>query len=429
MPRGDSPAMSRPARQRVAFLAVALRNIWTRPARTILALLGLTVPVVGTLGLFTLSDGIRTLLDDALAQVHAILILRENAPTDLFSELPADLAGRISRLPGVAVVAAQVWKVAPPIEGRSLFGRLAAGSSNRLQGQAIEGLLNMVQIEGRDIPAHDRLKHDVFRTGMVSADRGGGRFLVPTDRGRPNVVISTKLARDYPDARGIPRKVGDTLRIGSQTCVVVGLYDTGSFLFDNTVLMELSSARRLLGLEERTVSCFQVEPIDPGKTDEVAEQIEHEIPGIDARTMAEFRTGLVGILGRLENLLLVLVGLGLLVGAIGVLNTMLASTSERVGEFGILRCNGWSRGDVLRLVLTESAFLGLLSGAIACLMALAAVAAIGPFVESGIRLRVMPGTLACGVVLTLGLGILGGLLPAWRASRLVPVEAIRAGTL
>ena len=57
-----------------------------------LALVGLSIPVLGVLGLFGLSGGIRNLLGDTLAQVHGILVLRENAPSDIFSDLPAEMA-------------------------------------------------------------------------------------------------------------------------------------------------------------------------------------------------------------------------------------------------------------------------------------------------------------------------------------------------
>ena len=86
-----------------------------------------TGETAGQTPLASLSEGVRTLLEKALAQVQGILILRENAPTDLLSELPAGLAGRLRQIHGVRVVAAQVWKIAPPIEGRSLFARASAG--------------------------------------------------------------------------------------------------------------------------------------------------------------------------------------------------------------------------------------------------------------------------------------------------------------
>jgi putative ABC transport system permease protein len=416
------------ARTIAGFWLFALRNLWTRPTRTILALLGLSIPVVGVLGLFSLSDGIRTLVGDTLAQVQGILVLRENAPTDLFSELPSGMAEQVRQVPGVRVVAPQVWKFAPPIEGRSVFARATADFIVKSRGPRLEGLLNLAQIEGQDLAEHARLRREVYHTKMIPAGLGGGRFLDPSDRGRPNVVISSRIARDYPDSKGQARMVGQTLQIGSQVCTIVGIYDTGTLLLDNTVVMELSSARRLLGLGDDTVSCFLVEPDDPAATDEVARRIERAIAGVSARTMAEFQVGLGRFLGRLDRLLLMVVGLALLVGSVGVVNTMLMSISERFAEFGVLRSGGWSRGEILRLVLAESMCLGALAGSLGGLVARVAIAAVNPLLEGGLRLAIPHRLLLFGLALAVVLGALGGLYPAWRASRLAPMDAIRLGS-
>jgi putative ABC transport system permease protein len=412
----------------VGFWLLALRNLGTRPTRTILALIGLSVPVVGVLGLFSLSEGIRTLLGDTLAQVQGILVLRENAPTDLFSELPSAMADRLRRVPGVRVVAREVWKLAPPIEGRSLFARASADFPGKSRGPRLEGLLNLAQIEGQDLTEHAKLRREVYHTKMIPSGLGGGRFLEPTDRSRPNVVISARIARDYPDSRGHARRVGQTLQVGSQVCSIVGIYDTGTLLLDNTVVMELGAARRLLGLGDDTVSCFLVEPDDPAATEEVARRIERAIPGVSARTMVEFQVGLGRFLGRLDRLLLLVVGLALFVGSVSVVNTMLMSVSERFTEFGVLRSNGWSRGEVLRLVLAESTCLGTLAGSLGGLMATIAIAVVDPFLEGGLRLSIQPGFLLLVFALAVLLGLFGGLYPAWRVSRLAPMETIRRGS-
>ena len=120
------------------------------------------------------------------------------------------------------------------------------------------------------------------------------------------------------------------------------------------------------------------------------------------------------VLGNLDQLLLLVISLALVVGSVGILNTMLMSTSERLAEFGILRTNGWSRGDVLRLVLVESVCLGLLAGLLGCLLAFAAVVA-----GESVSRRRDPAhhdrpPAALGLGLALVLGSLGGLYPAWR---------------
>jgi putative ABC transport system permease protein len=106
----------------------------------------------------------------------------------------------------------------------------------------------------------------------------------------------------------------------------------------------------------------------------------------------------------------------------------LMSTSERYVEFGVLRTNGWSRANVLSLVTLESAYLGLLSGVVGCVLALAGVAAVNQVASEGIHLTMPLWLLGLGVGLSVVTGTLGGLYPAWRAAGLVPMDAIRAGS-
>jgi len=81
----------------------------------------------------------------------------------------------------------------------------------------------MIAVEGQDIPAHARLRNATITKAVLPASEGGGRMLNETDVGRPHVVISTRIARDYPNADGSPKKVGQTIRLGSETCLALPL--------------------------------------------------------------------------------------------------------------------------------------------------------------------------------------------------------------
>src|SRR3954447_17335543 len=95
----------------------AWRNLRTRPLRTALALIGLSVPILGVLGLFSVSQGLRNMVGDTLSKVEGVMVVRENTPSPALSELPADLEARIRALPGVRVVAPELWKIPPNVEG------------------------------------------------------------------------------------------------------------------------------------------------------------------------------------------------------------------------------------------------------------------------------------------------------------------------
>lgn len=282
-------------------------------------------------------------------------------------------------------------------------------------------------IQGQDIIAHQHLKSAVYPRAMQER-KGEGRFLVPADKNKPNVVISKKLAKDYPTADGTPRKVGDTLQIGGRPFHVVGIYDTGSILLDVVIVMDIDMARDLLGVSKDMVSSYYVETNDATKNDEISEAIEKVLPGVDARSMSEFMANFGSMMGQIDKFLIMTVSLALLVGVVGIINTMLMSTTERFVEFGVLRTNGWSQGNILTLVTLESAYLGLLSGIVGCVLALLGTLVANLFVEGGMRLSIPGWLYVLGIMLSVVTGTLGGLYPAWRAARLVPMDAIRVGS-
>jgi len=404
----------------------AWQNLVTRPTRTALAVLGLTIPVLAFLGLFSLSRGIRHLMGDTISSMQNVMVLRENAPAPVFSDLPPETGEAIRKVPGVSVVAAEVWKVAPPIEGRGGggFGAAALGMLTKSKDQTFNSLLNMVSVQGQDIRDHSRMKSSAIRRAILPASKRGGRMLNESDIGQPNVVISTRIARDYANADGTPKKVGQQIKIGGKEFTIVGLYETGSMLVDAMIVMEIGTARDLLNLPPNAVSAYSVEPTDPEQGDAVAERIEQSVSGVRAQRISEFNQTVGSVMGRLDLFLLLAVALAVLVGGVGIANTMLMSTSERYVEFGVMRTNGWTRRNVLALVTTESALLGFLSGLLGAGLATAGVVIINRFLD-GFSLDLNPWLVVVGLAGSLAIATLSGLYPAWKASRMTPMDAIR----
>lgn len=397
----------------------------TRPLRTALALIGLSVPILGVMGLFSLSGGLRNLVGDTLSKIQGVMILRENVPSPVFSDLPADLKDKLRAIPGVRSVAPEVWKVAPTIENVSLFSRTISGVA---KGNSLQGILDTPVIQGQDIEAHTHLKSAVYPRAMLPVKEGGGRFLNVGDKGKPNVVISRKLAGDFAGEGKPAKRVGESILIGGQPFTIVGIYETGSMFLDVVLIMDISMARKVLGVADDTVSSYYVEMVDPARNDEIAAQIEAALPDVDARSMTEFMANFGMLMGQLDKFLLMTVSLALLVGVVGIINTMLMSTTERFVEFGVLRTNGWSQGNILSLVTAESAYLGLLSGLVGSLLAVVGTRLANQFISGGLQLVLPPWLFVLGIGLSVVTGTLGGLYPAWRAARLVPMDAIRVGS-
>jgi putative ABC transport system permease protein len=405
----------------------AWRNLLTRPLRTALALIGLSIPILGVIGLCSLSGGLRHLVGDTLSQIQGVMVLRENQPTPVFSDLPAEMAETIRRVPGVRAVAPEIWKIAPSIEGVGIIARTVGDLLNKSRENRIQSIIDTVVIQGQDIAAHKDLKSLVYPRALLPG-KDGGRYLTLDDRGKLNIVISRRISNEHKNAQGQPKNVGDTLRIGDKVFTIVGMYETGSMFLDGVIVMDIGVARDLLEISPKQVSTFYVEAENPGEIDAVAQRIEAAAPSVDARSMSEFMANFGVVLGQLDTFLMMTVSLALLVGIVGIVNTMLMSTTERFAEFGVLRTNGWSQFDVLTLVTAESAYLGLLSGTLGCLLALVGTMIANPFISGGLHLELTPRLIVLGLGLSLVTGTIGGLYPAWRAAKLVPMEAIRLGS-
>ena len=119
--------------------------------------------------------------------------------------------------------------------------------------------------------------------------------------------------------------------------------------------------------------------------------------------------------------------LAVLVGVFGVMNTMLMTVFERTQEICVLLALGWKRSRIVRMVLWESALLGLLGGLLGVLLGAVGVTILGhaPAIRGLLKPEISFGLLTTAVAMSLTVGILSGLYPAWRSSRLNPSRALQ----
>jgi putative ABC transport system permease protein len=244
--------------------------------------------------------------------------------------------------------------------------------------------------------------------------------------GQPDVMLGDLLAQE------MKKKVGDTLDIQGSTFTVCGIYHGPSALEADAVILPLDQIQKLSSLEGKVSTVHvRLKPTPPGVTqDEYVKQAEAQIeaalPGLRAVPAAE----------RASNNQLVKLAqasawgtssIALLIGIMGIANTMAMSVFERTKEIGILRALGWTRWQVLGLIELEAAALGLgggLAGIIlgwGALHLLAALPQTASIVSSSIPLLLLAEALGIAVLS----GILAGAIPAWRGARLLPVDALR----
>ena len=400
----------------------AWRNLFSRPIRSVLALIGLSIPVLGVVGLMSLSNGLRGLVGDTVKQVQGVMLLRTNTPSPVFSDIDSKLADEIRKIPGVKNVASEFWRVAPPVDNTSMVLRsLGAGSTEK----RLSNFLDSPVVLGMNVSEHNQLDSAVYQKALLKPSSSGGRFLNDSDRGLNRVVLSRKFSLQYPNPDGSPRKLGDKIRIGTDDFEIIGLYETKSLLLDVVLVMDIETARKLLKAPKDATSAFYVEMKNPGDNEKFSKIVESRWDEIDCRGMNEIEASFGDIMGQIDVLLLMAVGLAFGVGAVGITNTMIMSIMERVPEIGVLRTNGWSSRQILTLITLESFYLGVVSGMAGCGFAIAGCWVANFYLKDGIRLIPTPSILIQGMLLSVLTGMLAGMYPAWRASRWSPMEAIR----
>jgi ABC-type antimicrobial peptide transport system permease subunit len=205
----------------------------------------------------------------------------------------------------------------------------------------------------------------------------------------------------------------------------VGIYETGVAYEDGGGLLALQEAQRLLN-RPRSVSFIFVDVVTPAQATAVLETINRRFPEARASLSSEFAQSTNDIATTMA-MMNAIRALAMAVGGIVVANTMIMSIYERTREIGTLRALGWRQRRILSQILQESLYLCLLAallGSILGVLLLTLIAQL-PGASQFVSATWNAAIFISATAMALLLGLLGGLYPAWRASRLQPVEALR----
>ena len=158
------------------------------------------------------------------------------------------------------------------------------------------------------------------------------------------------------------------------------------------------------------------------------------IPDIQVVTMTQIMGTIMNLAGSERSLLLTVITIALIISAFGIINTLLMSVNERTREFGMMKAIGASGLDIARMVMVETVFITSTGGIIGTLAAIVGSSLIEGFVKGmlpyspkGSLVSLSPELVAFALVFSVVLGLLCGLYPAFKSSRLTPMEAIRGG--
>jgi putative ABC transport system permease protein len=366
----------------VTWAGFVWKNLTRRWVRTGLTVAGVAIGVGLIVALLSIAAGVRKTADDLIHIGRADFGLFQEGAADLTrSLLPEELATKIERDPGVADLARIFLRVST-VNGQEsvlVFGY----DPNEFAWQ------RLVIVEGRSAAENEALLGDA-------------------------------------GARRLGVGVGGTLAIDGRRFRVSGIYHSGDRFVDLGTVLRLPVVQRL-AQRPGEVTTFGIAVQLGQRPKVVARRLERRYPGLVAVTepgqvvKVDTSSRLIIDAGWIFSLV------ALIVGGIGVTNTMAMSVFERVREIGIMRAVGWPGWRIALLIVSEAIGIGLMALALGLLGGWIAAEA---FTDRGGLSRLVeadftPGVFAWGLAFALGVAVLGALYPAWRAVRLTPIEALR----
>lgn len=396
----------------------ALVALWTHRLRTVLTMLGIIIGVAAVIFLVAVGNGVQSSVNDTLTKVADVITV---------VSLSGNVSGGVSRdLTDADAVALRNSAQAPDIASVTpvINGRRLVETPTTLSLTNVVGSTELwFEVNNRTLKAGS-----FFDDAQV---RSGARVL----------VIGRKAASDLlgGDSAAV---VGQTLRLNRQSFKVIGLLESASESADNTVVMPLRTARRVVFGSGDELTAIIVRATEAAAVTSTRDQVidilseRHRIKDpakrdFEVNILASALTALNRTLSVLTTFTASVAAISLFVGGIGVLNTMLISVIERTREIGIRKAVGATRRAILEQFLVESIVVAGAGGVIGIgigvgLSALATTIApsFGETFE-GFTPVVSILSIVTSFAISLAIGLLAGVYPAYRAARFPPIHALR----
>jgi putative ABC transport system permease protein len=393
------------------FWKLAWGSITAHKMRSSLTTLGIIIGIASVMLLTALGEGTRRALVAEFSQFGTNVMAIERGKTTT-TGIPGAVGGTIRKL---TIEDSEALRRVPGVEQvvPVTFGSARVEAGERGRSVVIYGVTSGVP--------------DVWKFRVRQ-----GRFLPAGDprRGAPLAVLGPKLKQEiFAEANPL----GEHIKIGGRRYLVIGVMEPkGQFLgidMDDTAYIPVASAQSLFNTDE----LVEIDVLfTPGLSAETVKQGARQVlmarHGGDEDFTVTTQTEMLDVLNRVMSVVTAAVGgigaISLLVGAIGILTMMWISVGERTAEIGLVKALGATPRQIQTLFLIEAALLSLLGG----VLGMAAGLAIGELLRwavPAVALHVAPGFVAAALFVSLAVGLAGGVLPARRAARLDPLEALR----
>ena len=366
----------------MTWAGLVTKNLLRRKARTALTVAGVAIGVGLIVALLSITNGVKRTAAELIHVGRSDFGLFQSGAADLTrSLLPEELAGNVRGANGVSQVA-RVFLLVGAVEHSDsslLFGYVPGEFPER-------------------------------RLVVVSGRRSRGN----------EALVGDGAARIYH------LRVGGSVRAGKRSFRVAGIFHSGNPFVDRGVVLPLRVVQSIAQRPHEVTTLAVIAKV--GATPKaVAKRLESRFPGIAAvvepgqAVKVDTSSRLIVTAGWIFSLL------ALIIGGIGVTNTMAMAVFERVREIGIMRAVGWSSRRIAGLIVCESLGIGLLALALGLLGGWVAAVLFTEHssLSSLTEADFTGGVFAWGLAFALGVALLGALYPAWRAVSLTPIDALR----
>ena len=370
----------------MTFFTVVVRGLMRRPLRTGFTLVGIAIGIAAVVALVGISRGFQKSWATGLKARGTDIVVSNMTSALTPKPFNASVRDRIAHLPRVTETCALLVELTSIETSQMMI----------LSGREWGGFAwkNLKLISGR----------------------------MPRDANERAVVLGQTAAEV------LKKNVGDPIEIETSELTVVGIVNGGALVEDGSAILSLSVLQELEG-EQGKINVIDIR-VTPGSSEEEINKLCEQINGLvpEGRAMVASEN-LVNSQGYrfIKAMSWGTSLLAVLVGVLGVMNTMLMTVFERTHEICVLLAIGWKRRRIVRMVLYESALLGLMGGVIGVLIGIVGVKvlqttpAIHGLLEPDLSIALFLISVAIAVVV----GIVSGLYPAWRSSRLMPSVALQ----
>ncbi len=378
----------------MVLFKVALLNLSRRKSRTFLALLGIIVGISALTILISLVDGLSYEAEDTISKMQGIMVWDKSVPDQTMSLIDVSYENKLKSIPGVKRVVLEIYHTV-----------------GKINDKKIPLAMDTPVVTGID---PNDLEYSAYSSYIEKLENG--RLLKQGDT--KSALISDSFSDEHN------KGIGETIDIDGTKLKIVGIIKLETTMAGNPIIVPIDEVRKMYNLPTNKINSFYVHPINAGNSDKLSDIIEFKFDKLQAMGQQEMMEQMGDMLDNLKLLAIIVSIISAIVAGIGVINTMLMSVMERTKELGTLKAVGWTKSNIIIMILLESLFIGVIGSILGIIL--------GYIISQGISIALDFTTLITttliiqNVIFGIVLGLISGLYPAWIAAKMDPVEALRS---